>query len=152
MFIIIIFGLNVSENISACDKLYGKWQSSKELSMQYNERSKKLTDEQKQFLEQILGYMKLSFSKDKIYQMSSETIIVELDDKKINFSFEEEVYTYDVISCAPKKIKIKYYLNDQDIVVSNLNLINDDLYWIASPFLPASREYFVRMDLEEKSN
>ncbi len=141
--IVCCFSIN---SFSFCDQLYGKWQSSKELSMAYNYKSKSLTNQQIQLLEQILGHLTVVISPKVSHQLASENITVKVDDKETNFNFDEQFYNYDIVSCTPKKVKIKYLPIDSKPTVRQLNFVNKNTYWFSSPFLPNSREYFIRLD------
>jgi hypothetical protein len=143
-----LLALFVSQQAIACPDIHGTWQSSKELSMDYNNKSGRATQPQIEFLEQVLGILKLSYSDTSIHSHGAPTLKVIINGKQSDFVFEDLEYKYEVLGCTDTSIKIRQHYPYGGPMTSILNFVDRNTYWVAPEHLPKTREYFIRVSSE----
>lgn len=143
-----LLALFVSQQAIACPDIFGTWKSSKELSMDYNDKLGGATQPQTELLEQILGILKLTYSDASIHDHGAPTIKVTINGKQYDFVFEDLEYKYEVLSCTDTSIKIRQHHPYGGPMTSTLNFINRNVYWVSPQLLPKTREYFIRVSGE----
>jgi len=138
-------GILFGANATACPKIIGTWQSSKEMSMEYNIKSADLTPTQIEFLNQALGILKITYSQETIINHGAPAIEMVIGNKKCPFEFQEENFKYEIISCTASIVKIKHYYPHTAPEKIKINFIGENTYWVSPSNLPKSREYFTRV-------
>ncbi|MBX9901648.1 MAG: hypothetical protein K2Y28_12770 [Burkholderiaceae bacterium] len=140
-----LLALFISQQAIACPDIYGTWQSSKELSMDYNNKLIGATQPQTELLEQILGILKLTYADTSIHDHGAPTLKVTVNGKQYDFVFEDLEYKYEILSCTETSIKIRPHYPYGGSMTRTLNFINRNIYWVSPEHLPKTREYFVRV-------
>lgn len=137
--------LSMSHIAVSCPDIVGTWQSSKEMSMEYNDQFAHLEPGQKELLTQILGALKITYTENKAHEHGAPSIKVIVGGKESDFAIEDLSYPYKVLSCGKvtltAELKHPYY----ERKVETLTFVDSNTYWVSSEILPATREYFVRM-------
>lgn len=113
--------------------------------MEYNEKHAQLDAKQSQFMNQILGHMKVSYTNDSIHEHGAKPIKVKIDNEEYDFHFDDLTYRYKVLLCTKSLAKIKSKHPHVGSKKTEINFINSDTFWVAPDMLPSSREYFVRV-------
>lgn len=140
-----LLALFLSNNVLSCPALVGTWQSSKETSMNYNNRYAQLKTKQAELLNQMLGYMKVTYNGTEAHEHGLPPIKVKIGNEESDFTFEESVYPYKVLLCDDKSAKIQYKHPHAGVTKVTVNFLDKNTYWLSSEMLPSSREYFVRV-------
>ncbi len=138
-------GILFGANATACSQIIGTWQSSKEMSMEYNITSADLTPTQIEFLNQALGILKITYSQETIINHGAPAIEMVIAGKKYPFEFQEEKFKYEIISCTANVVKIKHHYPHTAPEKIKINFIDENTYWVSPSNLPNSREYFTRV-------
>lgn len=137
-------------NSADCPNLQGTWQSSKEMSMAYNNQQASLEQRQVDFLNQVLGIMKLTYTEDTVHEHGQPPVAVTINGKTNDFHFDEMSCRYEVLSCTRSTVTIRYH-HPAGAVTQVLNFDSEDVYWLSPDILPTTREHFVRVQLKEQS-
>lgn len=140
-----ILSLFFSGHAVSCPTLMGTWKSSKELSMDYNEKYANLDNKQHAFLDQIFGHAKFTYAERHIHQHSSPMIHVLIDGQRSDFHFDDLNYPYKILSCSETSAKIKSNHPHSGPTIAILNFVDEDTYWVSPETLPSTREYFIRV-------
>lgn len=135
----------MSSSAVACPSLIGEWQSSKPMSMAFNQKSKTLSDTQLSFLSQTLGELKLTYTRSEMLSHGISHREISVSGKSYDFSFDPETYEYEVIACKDNRLTITESHSGGVQESVTLHFVNDNVYWLNPKVLPASREYFVRI-------
>jgi hypothetical protein len=136
--------LLLSNNALCCEPLLGTWQSSKEMSMAYNNQHALLKPVQTEFLNQILGHMKITYTTTEMHEHGLPPIQVKLNGEIHDFTFEESTYPYKVLTCEKDSARIEYEHPYAGAVNAKVNFVDQNTYWISPDIMPSTREYFLR--------
>ena len=137
--------LIVSSYALSCPDLLGTWRSSKEMSMEYNEKFAHLEPNQKELLVQILGRMIVTYTDNKVHEHGLPSSRVTIGGKEYDFAFEDLSYSYKVLSCDKATITAEFEHPHSGPVKETAYFIDENTYWISSEILPSTREYFIRV-------
>ena len=140
-----ILNFFTSDNPAACPSLIGTWQSSREMSSNYNREHAKITDTQFEFIEQIIGTLRLTYSETSIHEHGAEPLKITIKSEPHEFFFEDSTHKYEVLNRKKDSIKIKQYYPHGKPFKTKVNFINENTYWVEPDNLPTSREYFTRV-------
>ena len=145
-YLLITFLISYSSVAFSCPSLVGTWVSSKDKSMSYNNQVAELDERQKDLLNQILGYTKITYTDKEKTHHALEPVEVTLDGKTHDFEFLEFVYPYRLISCTNELVVIEHKDETVGDITLYLNFENSNTYWISpEKIVSSSREYFVRI-------
>lgn len=128
----------------SCQDIQGTWQSSKTMSMAYNNQHANLEQRQTDFLDQVLGIMKLTYTENEVQEHGQPPIAVTINGKTNDFHFDEMSSRYEVLSCTRNTVTVRYH-HPTGAVTQVLNFDSEDVYWLTPDILPTSREYFIRV-------
>lgn len=137
--------LSISQAAMCCPDLIGTWKSSKEMSMEYNEKYAQLEPRQKELLVQILGHMKVTYTEKNAHEHGQEPIKVKVAGKDSDFTFEDLSYPYTVLSCDQDALKVEYEHPYSGVTQETIHFVGKNTYWLSPEMLPSTREYFVRV-------
>lgn len=137
--------LVMSHSAISCPKILGTWKSSKELSMDYNEKYAHLEPRQQELLIQILGRLIITYSENQVREHGQSPIKVTLDEKVSNFTYENLSYTYKVLSCNKTSVTVRFDHPFAGAKTNRVSFVDKDTYWVSPDILPSAREYFVRI-------
>lgn len=129
---------------AACPNFIGTWQSSNELSMNYNFKHANLDKVKIEFLSQTLGILKQTYSESEIHSHGAPSIKLAINGKSYDFHFEDLHYKYEVVSCTSITVKLKQYYPYGEPFLSQMVFENENTFWVSPEQLPKSREYFIR--------
>ena len=138
--------LSFSNFALSCPILVGTWQSSKEKSMEYNSQSTELERDQRDLLNQILGYTTITYLKTEMIHHGLPPVKVNHNGTEYDFEFLEFTYPYDIVSCNDNAIIIEHKDEEFGDIQLTLNFEGQNTYWLSpETVLSKSREYFVRI-------
>jgi hypothetical protein len=139
-----LLALLFGNNALCCESLLGNWRSSKEMSMAYNNQHANLKPVQTELLNQILGHMKITYTKTEMREHASPPIRVKINNKEHDFTFEDLIYPYKVLSCDKNSARIKYKDPYAGTLEATINFVDQNTYWVSPEVMPSTREYFLR--------
>jgi hypothetical protein len=114
------------------------------MSMSYNNEHAQLKPLQTELLNQILGYMKITYTEAEVREHASPPIHVKLNDETHDFTFEDLTYPYTVLFCDKNSATIKYEHPYAGTLDATVNFVDENSYWISPDIMPSTREYFLR--------
>ncbi len=134
-----IGALLLSNVSAACEYIEGRWQSNKELSMQYNYSLALLDKNQISLLEQIFGHLTIDITGNDYHQLYAPTINVNIEGRTYPHSFEEMKNKVTFIECSKELVTISHPVDG----IGSVHFDGPDIYWTS----PSGtwREYFVRI-------
>lgn len=143
LFLAFLF-LTLSSQSLACPSLVGTWQSSKDLSMEYNLKNAIFNEQVIRIKSQIYGVLKLTYTDKSIHAHGAPTQKITVEGKVFEIKFEDISFDYQLLSCSDNTITTKEFYPYGEPLVESKHFINNDTYWV-SPEGKKEREYFVRI-------
>jgi len=143
LFLLFLF-LMFSNQSLACPSLVGTWQSSKDLSMEYNLKYAGFNEKIIKIKEQIYGILKLTYTNESIHAHGAPTQKITVEGKVFEIKFEDLTFDYQVLNCSNDMVTTKEFYPYGEPLVESKYFIDDDTYWV-SPEGKKEREYFVRI-------
>lgn len=112
--------------------------------MDYNNKYALPAPIQAELLNQILGHMKVTYTKTDMHEHGSPPLKVKINDEEHDFTLEDLTYPYKVLSCDKDSAEIQYQHPHAGTTNVTINFVNQNSYWVSPEMLPLTREYFVR--------
>ena len=135
--------------VSAAPNLEGTWQSSLELSNEFNLANAQLNEKQKQFIKQTFGHMIIKY-KSNSYTTSDKKRKILVNGEEHDWGGFNNVYKYKILARNDFKVVLEEVNEDNESSISILHFIDENTYWV---YIGSSknfghlniREYFVRV-------
>lgn len=131
-------------DVLACPNIVGTWQSSKELSIDYNTKYLDIEPHTVKFMNDVYGVLKVTYTESTMRMHGAPTRKIEIKGKEYDFVYEEMTSSYEVVSCDNNSVTIltdSPYSTGEDTI----HFIDENTVWV--PAMPGSdrREYFKRL-------
>jgi len=131
-------------------RLLGKWKSDGQRSVVFAKARAKLEDKTLLFLEQLLGNMTLTFTRENLISEMPEVQTESIDGVKSKLVGFSERHPYKIIGLTENQVAISSVepvTGRKAIMVFNFDGENTMWVYVGSPSMPDTnfREYFVRL-------
>lgn len=162
-----VLSMLVSGSLAAecpCAKrLLGTWQSDRKQTMAFNEANAKLSPEQTRFRSELLGKLRLTYTKSDVVVRMPDTLVTGQDGKIRPFEAFEDRSKYEIVYCDPYMVITRSVLvtdaadegdsdeADRHPLVTVLNMVDDEHFWVYEGRTDSShvdrhtREYFTKV-------
>ena len=138
----------IPSSVAACPDYIGKWRSSRQLTMEFNNRLSSAEPKVRELLPQITGTVAVEFTdrEMKFTDVPSRKIVIH--GKESEWTGLNETVDYDLLGCTESVVVIRFSLYGAEMI-SKLHFEDRNTYWEylgdTNPVINAhAREYFVR--------
>lgn len=146
--------LTINQPATAESNLIGEWISDRELSIEYARKHIKMQEKTYQFLEEMLGRMRITFTPSQVKLDLPDWESISLG-KHYNMTGFNETYSYQILATTPTKVVIltNAAATTEEALVVIYTFEGDDIMWTyVESFASPIREYFRRAHPEQLSH
>jgi len=116
------------------------------MTKEYNDENSKMTASQKEFLDQIIGDLKVTYGNEKVVTEATNKKVT-IAGKPYDWSGGREESSYKVIASDKSKIVIRQYIGEDREGIVTIHFDEPDIYWVyLGEYVNVNgREYFVKV-------
>src|SRR5687767_8336958 len=126
--IVISFLLVFPISALCCPSYIGKWKSSREMTMEFNNKFSAAEPKNSELLPQITGTATIEFTKKKLIFTDIPSRKIVIHGKESEWAGTNEAVSYMLLGCTDSTIAIKYSLYNTEFI-SQLYFQDANTYW-----------------------